>query len=74
MNDKEEIDYLRDTLAEGAQLLCSAAGVDIEHYDTDQAEGECFLDCFRGMAMLLKQHGYYYCKEDAEFKTKPLTP
>lgn len=67
---RDEAQYYRDTLDTGVLLLCKAVDVDPERYDTDQADGECYLDCFKEMAALLKNAGIYYCNDDWEFKQK----
>lgn len=54
MTDKEEIEYYQNVLDQGLQILCEAMKVDGETFDSDQADGECYLDCFRAAAERLK--------------------
>lgn len=67
MTDKEEVEYYRDVLSEALNLLCDAFGVSTEHYDRDQADGECYLDCFRDAADVIKKSGIKWNDDEAEF-------
>ena len=48
----------QDTLENGLIEICNAMGVSGERYDTDQADIECYMDCFREAAKLIKKAGY----------------
>tara|TARA_Y100001938_G_C8058780_1_gene415971 strand:- start:603 stop:917 length:315 start_codon:yes stop_codon:yes gene_type:complete len=52
-NLREETQYLRNTLEKGLNLISKAMNVSPEHYDRDQADGECYLDCFRDAAAII---------------------
>lgn len=65
--DVDEAAYYHHYLAEGMGLLCNAVGMDSEHYDRDQADGECYADCFRDMADALQQHCIRFDVEEGEF-------
>lgn len=58
----------QDTLEKGISVICKAMGIDTERYDTDQADIECYMDCFREAAELIKDAGYYFDVEANEFK------
>lgn len=68
MTKDEEIAYCQETLEEGLQIISAALGVDAEHYDTDQAYGECYLDCFRDAAKVIEKSGIRWDADEAEFK------
>jgi len=70
MTHEEEAEHYRNTLEKGIAVLCQAVGIDAERYDTDQADFECYLDCFKEMAELLKGAGTYYCEEEWVFKQR----
>lgn len=71
MTPEEEVTYYRDILESGMAAICEAVGVDSERYDRDQADGECYLDCFKDAGKMLKSAGVYWCTEDWEFKIRP---
>jgi hypothetical protein len=73
MTSDEEIQYYRNILEEGLQLISTALGVGCEHYDTDQADGECYLDCFRDAAGIINLSGYKWDDEEAEFLIESMT-
>jgi len=50
----EEIEYYQNILERGMAVICEAMEVDSQHYDTDKADGECYLDCFNDAAKLIK--------------------
>jgi len=55
MTPQEEVQYYREYLEKGLAVLCEAMGVSGERYDTDQADGECYLDCFKEAAEKIKR-------------------
>ena len=71
--DENEVQYYRDTLEAGLQLICDAFGVSSEHYDRDQADGECYLDCFRDAAEQIAKAGIQWNPDECEFVTAPPT-
>ena len=68
MTNEEVIEYYQQTLEGGLNLICDAFGVSTEHYDRDQADGECYMDCFRDAAEAITKSGIRWNDEDAEFK------
>ena len=70
MTNEEEIQYYRKVLEDGLDLISTALGVDCDHYDTDQADGECYLDCFRDAAEVIDISGYRWDVDEAEFLSK----
>ena len=67
MTTEEEVQEYRNTLDKGIILICEAMGVEPERYDTDQADFECYLDCFREAADLIKKAGYKFDDDTGEF-------
>jgi 3-methyladenine DNA glycosylase Mpg len=63
MMDKE----YQDTLERGVSVLCKAMGVDMEHYDSDSADTECYMDCFKDAAQALKKFGVVFDSDTGEF-------
>jgi len=49
----EDVRQYQNVLADMAIELCAAMGCDVEKYETDQAEYECYRDCFRDAAKQL---------------------
>ena len=49
----EDVKQYQNVLTDMASELCAAMGCDVEKYETDQAEYECYRDCFRGAAKQL---------------------
>lgn len=68
MNEDETI--YQDTLENGLWELCQAMGVSTERYDTDQADIECYMDCFREAAELIKTAGCRFNEDTGEWVTK----
>jgi len=62
-----ESEIYQQTLQDGLALLCEGMGVNQEKYDTDQADIECYLDCFREASKLLKQAGCKFNDDTGEF-------
>lgn len=60
-------DEYQDTLENGLAILCEAMGVDSERYDTDKADTECYMDCFRDAAQALKKFGIVFDSDSGEF-------
>lgn len=58
MTEDEQV--YQQVLEQGMNLLCEGLGVDTERYDTDQADTECYLDCFKQAAKVLKESGVKY--------------
>lgn len=58
---------LANTLENGLGILCESIGVNTEKYDTDQADTECYLDCFKDAAAALKKFGIKFDDELGEF-------
>jgi len=58
---------LANTLENGLGILCESIGVSTEKYDTDQADTECYLDCFKDAAAALKKFGIKFDGELGEF-------
>ena len=44
---REDVLQYQNVLVDMAIELCAAMGCDVEKYETDQAEYECYRDCFR---------------------------
>lgn len=57
MSDQKEEQIYQKTLEQGLNILCEGLGVDPEMFDTDHADTECYLDCFRQAAKVLKEAG-----------------
>lgn len=74
MSDLDEAQYLRDTLEQGLHLICEAFGVSADHYDRDQADGECYLDCFRDAAEQIRACGVTFDHNEGEFTRPPSKP
>lgn len=53
LTNMEEITAYQQTLENGLGELSQAMGVDSEHYDRDQADFECYADCFKDAAKLI---------------------
>lgn len=68
MNEQTQ-EYM-NTLENGLQAICKAMGVSSERYDTDQADTECYMDCFREAAELIKKAGFVWDADECEFITK----
>ncbi len=64
MTPQEEVEYYQETLEGGLREISQALGLDAEFYDRDQADGACYLDCFRDAATLLKRAGVAWDKEE----------
>lgn len=56
-----------NTLENGVSVLCEAMGVSTERYDTDQADIECYMDCFREAAELVRRAGFVWDVDAGEF-------
>lgn len=67
MTYQEEVEYYREVLNDGMRLISAALNLDAEHYDRDQADGACYLDCFKDAAEVITQSGIAHDKEDGEF-------
>lgn len=67
MEPEEEIECYRNTLDQGLTLICVALGVEGEHYDRDQTDFECYLDCIRDAAQVIKDSGIRWNGDEAEF-------
>lgn len=65
MTEREE--YLLNCLDEGLSILTEAMGQEMDDYDTDQADTECYLDCFKQSAEIMKSLKVSYCDEEGEF-------
>ena len=72
MNPDDEIAVYREVLENGLNMLCDAVGVYIEYYDSDQSDFSCYEDCFKDMALLLRELGVYFDRDDCSFKRHPM--
>lgn len=75
MSDQTEIseqEYLRNVLEEAMSIICDALGVDTDRYDSDQSDDECYMDCFRDAADVIKVSGIRWDHEGGEFKSRIL--
>ncbi len=67
----QRIEDLGNTLENGLSVICESLGISTEHYDTDQADTECYLDCFKDAAAIIKKFRIEFDDETGEFiKTK----
>ena len=64
---KNRADDLGNTLENGLNVICESLGISTEHYDTDQADTECYLDCFKDAAAALKKFGIKFDADTGEF-------
>jgi len=65
--DKEIYQDYGNTLENGLQEICKAMGVDSERFDTDQADTECYMDCFKEAAKLIKLADFTWDDEEGEW-------
>ena len=63
----ERIQDLEETLENGLTAISEAIGVNGEHYDTDQADIACYMDCFNDAAKALKKFGIVWDGDEGEF-------
>lgn len=69
MSDKDEIEYYRSVLEQGLHVISDAFGVSADHYDIDQADGECYLDCFKDAADVIRRAGIRWVSGEAGFSS-----
>jgi len=50
-----EIELLQNTIRHGMDLLCAAMGTQIDDYDSDDADIQCYLNCFKDAAAELER-------------------
>lgn len=67
MTASEEIEYYQGYLEKMLYTLCSATGMEAERYDRDQADGECFADCFKDIAKALEKFEIRFDSETGDF-------
>ena len=70
IENDEQIAWYVETLEDALGLLCEAVGVSTERYDSDQSDTECYMDCFKQMAELLKKSDWEFDDEENEFLQK----
>lgn len=71
MTSEEEVEYYRGILDEAVTIICAAFERDLNDYDSDQADGQCYLDCFEDAAFVIRESGLRWDNDEGGFSHKP---
>ena len=69
---QRELEECQEALDNSCSTVCVAMGVDQERYDTDESYTECYTNCFKDAARVIRMSGIRFDQDEGDFKFNPI--